>query len=811
LGSAQSAPSSLERASCAAAGSPNGEGWKTGTFEVKHGSASCAEDPTGRISEETAIATAGACSDLCLADLTCIEFTYGRADTAADGSCILYSQPCTASTEDTTKDHYTVSRASKCQFNDWIPAWTANDDHAHCGCGVNDAFFAIGRVDTDGEAVVDPVETVDQCDRSCFEHPECHAFQRRTADGVCSLYKGGCAPVSGGANPNIKVDAASTCYSPSPNVKPVRTSFTCTHTPAINANKELRPGCIDKEEATCGAEANCVWNGDQQSWSRTVIPDCACATDPSPYYIATIRLKDATTSEWKDVSIDGCDKYCTSDNACAEFYMEDIDGKRACLLYQSGCDHSSSSSGRECYTPSAHVTYNSDLMKRQEAAGGAEVPASCGWTSQYNDNRPVREACAAKSQSDCESAAAMDPAQCYWAGYVMTRENCGCGANIDTYKIQPPGEITKSDTTISGIEMKISLSECDRRCFEDEDCQEFTYTDDGAAATANVCTLFKLITVTTTGPTGTTTIQEGCDRVASFPVQNQDCFRPSANEKPSSEGLACTHLPKWNADATARAKCAAAHTQTATTPSAACKATALQPYCVYNPWVHNWSRLPFDDCSCGLDVGHLQILEAGGQVLQPLAGEFTIDQCDARCFAHPDCSEFVHKGTSCKLYRAGCSHAPYAFQNEDERGWSCYIPSVNVKPSQLKQVCTHTAANNANRDIRAICAAKDKDSCPLDSNCYYTPWKHDWQVVSRTGAPAAAGCQCMPGTTASAAYRIKVLQDRAYTADECDTACFTDPECTDFILHDRQSDNASVGSRVDCQLYRPGCTFDTTF
>jgi len=194
----------LERASCAAAGSPNGEGWKTGTFEVKHGSASCAEDPTGRISEETAIATAGACSDLCLADLTCIEFTYGRAGTAADGSCILYSQPCTASTEDTTKDHYTVSRASKCQFNDWIPAWTANDDHAHCGCGVNDAFFAIGRVDTDGEAVVDPVETVDQCDRSCFEHPECHAFQRRTADGVCSLYKGGCAPVSGGANPNIK-------------------------------------------------------------------------------------------------------------------------------------------------------------------------------------------------------------------------------------------------------------------------------------------------------------------------------------------------------------------------------------------------------------------------------------------------------------------------------------------------------------------------------------------------------------------------------------------------------------------------------
>jgi hypothetical protein len=105
---------------------------------------------------------------------------------------------------------------------------------------------------------------------------------------------------------------------------------------------------------------------------------------------------------------------------------------------------------------------------------------------------------------------------------VLTRENCGCGANIDTYRIQPPGAITASDTTIAGTEMKIGLSECDRKCYEDKDCQEFTFTDDGAAPTKNVCTLFRLITVTTagTGATGATTTQEGCDRVGSFPMQN---------------------------------------------------------------------------------------------------------------------------------------------------------------------------------------------------------------------------------------------------------------------------------------------------
>lgn len=251
-----------------------------------------------------------------------------------------------------------MTRASYCQYNAWIPAWAADADLANCGCGVNDAFFKIVRVDAGGAAVADAVETEDACDQSCFEHPDCHAFQR-AAGGVCSLYKGGCASTAGGAN--IKTEAGSTCYTPSPNVKPVRTSFLCTHKPAANANKDLRPVCLGKDEAACGAEADCAWNADQQSWSRTPIPDCACATDPSPYYIVTIRLKDLTTSEWKDVSTDECDKYCTSDDACAEFYMDVIEGKRACLLYQSGCGHGSSSAGRECYTPSAHVTYYSDL------------------------------------------------------------------------------------------------------------------------------------------------------------------------------------------------------------------------------------------------------------------------------------------------------------------------------------------------------------------------------------------------------------------------------------------------------------------
>lgn len=84
------------------------------------------------------------------------------------------------------------------------------------------------------------------CDRKCYEHPECHSFvltadDQSLTNNKCLLLRQGCA-----ADMVHETDPAkqgSDLFAPSPNEKPAKTILTCTHLPKWNNDAAKRQQC----------------------------------------------------------------------------------------------------------------------------------------------------------------------------------------------------------------------------------------------------------------------------------------------------------------------------------------------------------------------------------------------------------------------------------------------------------------------------------------------------------------------------------------------------------------------------------------
>jgi hypothetical protein len=97
-----------------------------------------------------------------------------------------------------------------------------------------------------------------ECDKKCYEHPECHRFVLTTDDqsltnNECTLLRVGCA-----ADMVHEADVAkqgSDLFVPSPNEKPATTILTCTHRPQWNNDAAKRQRCKCKQPVGTDADS----------------------------------------------------------------------------------------------------------------------------------------------------------------------------------------------------------------------------------------------------------------------------------------------------------------------------------------------------------------------------------------------------------------------------------------------------------------------------------------------------------------------------------------------------------------------------
>jgi hypothetical protein len=143
--------------------------------------------------------------------------------------------------------------------------------------------------------------SVAECDKKCYEHPECHRFVL-TVDGQsltnnkCALLRSGCA-----ADMVHEADVSkqgSDLFAPSPNEKPATATLTCTHSPKWNNDAAKRQRCKCKQPVGIGADSCqgqpaltkdeceatelqgiCSYNPWKHTWVETANTGCSCAAE----------------------------------------------------------------------------------------------------------------------------------------------------------------------------------------------------------------------------------------------------------------------------------------------------------------------------------------------------------------------------------------------------------------------------------------------------------------------------------------------------------------------------------------------------